>query len=231
ARALLAAPGHHLALLPEGEATIEKRGELKVNAGGQSRTVIQCAITGLDFSPSPVWLDPDGTFFAASFGWITIIREGWESSVDAINKAQGEFEQQRSAELARSLAHTPPGPLVFVHANLFDSEAALTRANQTVVITGNKITAVGPDSLVKVPANAQVIDAAGKTPKPGLWDMHVNLFPRDGLLNMAAGVTTVRDLANDTDYLLATRRRFDEGSEIGPRVLMAGFLDGRGPYH
>jgi amidohydrolase family protein len=54
--------------------------------------------------------------------------------------------------------------------------------------------------------------------------------PNDGLLHMAAGVTSVRDLANDVETLMAMRDRFDSGTEIGPRVLMAGFLDGRGPY-
>ncbi|HZD93038.1 MAG TPA: amidohydrolase family protein, partial [Candidatus Sulfotelmatobacter sp.] len=75
-----------------------------------------------------------------------------------------------------------------------------------------------------------IVDAKGKTLMPGLWDMHVHVSPGDGLLHMACGVTSVRDLANDTDALIAMRRRFDEGSEIGPRIVMAGFVDGRGPY-
>jgi len=65
---------------------------------------------------------------------------------------------------------------------------------------------------------------------PGLWDMHVHVSPGDGLLHMSCGVTSVRDLANDTDFLMQTRSRFDAGTEIGPRVVMAGFIDGRGPY-
>ena len=65
---------------------------------------------------------------------------------------------------------------------------------------------------------------------PGLWDMHGHLGPLDGLLNLAAGVTTARDLANDTDQLLDLRKRWDAGEAIGPRVLMAGFMDGPGPF-
>jgi imidazolonepropionase-like amidohydrolase len=74
------------------------------------------------------------------------------------------------------------------------------------------------------------VDAAGKTLMPGLWDMHVHVQPGDGLLHMVSGVTSVRDLANDTDALLQMRHRFDDGVEIGPRVVMAGFIDGRGPF-
>jgi imidazolonepropionase-like amidohydrolase len=230
ARALLAAPGHRLALLPEGEAGIEKRGELTITANGQSRTVVQYAISGLGFSPSPVWLEPDGTFFASASTWSSVIREGWESTAPDLVKAQDKFENERSANLARTLGHKPKGPLALVHANLFDAESGEVLRNRTVVVAGNRITAVGADGQVDLPKNAETVDASGKTLLPGLWDMHVHVQPGDGLLHMACGVTSVRDLANDTDALLAMRRRFDEGSEIGPRVVMAGFMDGRGPY-
>jgi hypothetical protein len=229
ARALLAAGGR-LPLLPAGEASIEKRGPLTVSAKGQSRTVIQYAISGLDFTPSPIWLDEDGTFFAFASDWFSVVREGWEQSVDTLNKAQNEFTNQRAAKLASTLAHKPRTSMAFVHANLFDSESASIRPNTTVVIIGNKIVAVGDDSKIPIPPDAETIDATHKTLLPGLWDMHVHLSPNDGLLNIAAGVTSVRDLANDIDSLGAMQRRFDEGSEIGPRVLKAGFLDGRGPF-
>ncbi|HVO82756.1 MAG TPA: hypothetical protein VMT28_18665 [Terriglobales bacterium] len=231
ARALLAAPGGRLPLLPEGEASIEKLGELKIEAHGQSRTVVQYAVTGLDFNPDPVWLDPDGKFFAfVSGGFFALVPEGWESAVDALTTAQEQFANQRSLNLARTLAHKPAGPLAFVHANLFDAETASMRPHSTVVITGNRISAVGDDGKVSVPQGAQAIDASNKTLMPGLWDMHVHLAPNDGLLHMAAGVTSVRDMANDMDELGAMQRRFDDGTEIGPRVLKAGLLDGRGPY-
>jgi hypothetical protein len=60
--------------------------------------------------------------------------------------------------------------------------------------------------------------------------MHTHLTPIDGLLHMSAGVTTVRDLGNDVDQVLAMQRDFAEGRAIGPRVLLAGLIDGRGPY-
>jgi imidazolonepropionase-like amidohydrolase len=222
--------GGKLSLLPAGEASVEKRGELKLESGGHSRTVVQYAITGFDFTPDPIWLDQDGNFFATIAGWFVVVREGWESSVDALTKAQDEYANQRSADLAKMLAHKPSSSLAFVHANLFDSEKAAMRPGTTVVIIGNHIAAVGEDGKVSVPAGAQVIDASNQTLMPGLWDMHVHLQPNDGMLNMASGVTSVRDLANDIDQLGAMQRRFDEGTEIGPRVLKAGFIDGRGPY-
>ncbi|MGZ7084658.1 MAG: amidohydrolase family protein, partial [Candidatus Angelobacter sp.] len=226
----LAAPGQKLPLLPEGEASIEKRSELKINANGQSRTVIQYVINGFGFTPSPLWLDSDGKFFASVSTWSSIVQEGWEGATADLLKEQDKFDNERSGTLARTLAHKPKGPLVFVHANLFDAESAQMLPNRTVVITGNHITAVGADGQVAIPKNAETVDAAGKTLMPGLWDMHVHVQPGDGLLHMACGVTSVRDLANDTDALLQMRSRFDAGTEIGPRVVMAGFIDGRGPF-
>ena len=230
AQALLAAPQHKLALLPAGEASIEKRSELKLNANGQSRTVVQYAINGLGFSPVPLWLEQDGKFFAFVSTWNSIIPEGWESAVTDLLKEQDKFDNERANKLAQTLAHKPKASLVFMHANLFDSESAQMLPNHTVVITGNRITAVGADGQVSLPKNAETIDATGKTLMPGLWDMHVHVAPGDGLLHMVCGVTSVRDLANDTDFLMQTRSRFDAGTEIGPRVVMAGFIDGRGPY-
>jgi imidazolonepropionase-like amidohydrolase len=168
--------------------------------------------------------------FASVNSWASVVPEGFEPAIDPLLKAQEKVEQDRAGELARTLAHKPATPLVFVHANLFDAESAKSRPNSTVVITGNKITQVGKDGKIAIPKNAEVIDAAGQTLMPGLWDMHVHVQPNDGLLHMAAGVTSVRDLANDTETLLKTRERFNLGTEIGPRVVMAGFIDGRGPY-
>ena len=96
AQALLAAPGHKLALLPEGEASIEKRSELKINANGQSRTVVQYAISGLGFAPVPLWLEPDGKFFAFVSTWNSVIPEGWESALADLLKEQDKFDNERS---------------------------------------------------------------------------------------------------------------------------------------
>src|SRR6476646_10558742 len=96
AQALLAAPQHRLALLPAGEASIEKRGELKISAGGQSITVTQYAIAGLGFSPFPFWLNADGKLFASVSTWSSIVQEGWEGTAGDLLKEQDTFENERS---------------------------------------------------------------------------------------------------------------------------------------
>lgn len=230
ARALLAAPGGALPLLPDGEARIARVGDLTVHRGNEPRTVVQYAITGLDLTPTRIWLDTNGELFALGASFFMAIREGWDATQPELLRAQQAADSVRQVALAHALARRPAGPLVFRHADLFDAETGQIRARTTVVVTGNRITAVGPDSRVAVPSGAEVVDATGKTLLPGLWDMHVHTSDDDGLLHLAAGVTSVRDMANDVDELQRRRHRWDDGSLLGPRLLMAGFLDGPGPF-
>jgi imidazolonepropionase-like amidohydrolase len=231
AEALLKSPTKRLPLLPEGEASIERTGELTLkDGGGKERRVVSYEVSGLGFTPSTIWLDDDNSFFANVSSWLSVVREGWESSVPALIKKQDELEAGRTSKLAHTLTRKLTTPLVFTNANLFDAETGKTIPNTTVVIAGNRIRAVGPAGAFNVPKTAEVIDARGRTLMPGLWDMHVHLGPNDGLMHIAAGVTSVRDMANDTDALLALKGRIEAGEEIGPRILMAGIMDGRGPY-
>ena len=228
ARALLAAPGNRLPILPVGEASIRRLGELEVSAGAEKRTVVQYEISGLGLTPSTIWLDRDGSYFANVSSWSSIVREGWEAAIPAMLEADRRASVARTAETARGLRRAPAGPLVFTGANLFDAASATVRPATTVVVSGNRITAVGPDGKVEIPKNAEVVDARGKTLLPGLWDMHAHLGDTDGPLNIAAGITSVRDLGNDYDTLVDLKRRFDANEAVGPRVLMAGLVDGPG---
>jgi imidazolonepropionase-like amidohydrolase len=124
----------------------------------------------------------------------------------------------------------PSRPLAIVNANLFDGASSRAQPNSTIVIERDRIVAAGPAASVRAPANAEVIDAKGRTALPGLWDMHVHMSPNDGLLHIAAGVTSVRDLANENDSLMRMKKQIEAGEEIGPRITPRGFMDGSGPY-
>lgn len=229
AAALLRSPGRRLSLLPAGVASIDRIGERSVRRGAETRTVVQYAISGLDFSATRVWLDPDGAFFGTVTAWITAVPEGWEAAAGPLFAAQEEDGAARAAALAGKLAGRP-GAIAFVNADLFDSPTASVRQRMTVVVAGDRIAAVGPDGSVTVPPEAEVFDASGKTLLPGLWDMHVHLSAGDGLLDIANGITTVRDLGNDPDALLGWKKQFDAGAAVGPSVVPAGLVDGSGPY-
>jgi imidazolonepropionase-like amidohydrolase len=225
ARALLKAPNHKLPLLPAGEATIEKLG--KVASGNSEFT--QYRITGLGFSPQTIWLDHNGASASVS-SWFSVVPDGFEGSVPQLLDAQQKTNTAWSERIARAVARTPLGDLVIRNARLFDPRDLSVTPATSVVMSGERIVRVGPDADAKPSANAEIIDAKGRFLMPGLWDNHQHFSDNDGALDLANGVTSARDMANDTDTFLERVARFDNGSELGPRVLKAGIIDGTGEF-
>jgi hypothetical protein len=231
ARALLKAPRHELDLIPGGHARIEKAGERQVKGVDGPETVTLYLISGAGFQPAPIWLDAKGELFNEGGAWIHAVRKGAEDAAPELIKIQDRALADQLAADAKRLQRRPAGPVVFVHARLFDSESARMIPGSTVVVRGGKVETVGADGAVAIPAGAEVIDAKGRTLMPGLVDMHVHIASDpDGLLDILSGVTTVRDLGGDMDELLARKKRFETGEQIGPRIWLAGLIDGKGPF-
>jgi imidazolonepropionase-like amidohydrolase len=231
ANTLLHAPEQKMALLPGGQASIKKIADKEVTSGsGEKKTVTLYQVTGFWFTPFPIWLDAEGLLFMRGEEFFSVIRSGFESERPGLFSAQTAAEGELMASMAKDLAHKPGGALAITHAKLFDPDKKALVPNTTVLVDGPKVSWVGPDKKAKVPKGAEVIDAKGRVLLPGLFDMHQHLGEIDGPLDILHGVTTSRDLANDTDKLLALKKRWHEGTSIGPRVLLAGFIDGPGPY-
>lgn len=128
-------------------------------------------------------------------------------------------------------------PLMFTHVTVIDVTGAPSKTNMTVIVTGNHITDVGRTGKVRIPKNAQVIDASGKFLIPGLWDMHIHSFTDNGWewlfpLLIANGVTGVRELGTRLPFerIKQIRRETLEGKILGPRygAMTAKILDGPG---
>lgn len=187
-------------------------------------------LLGFDYAPVAIWLDDEGQLFARGSEWQVEVRSGYRSALPRLFAEQESARLSRLGDLAKRVTHRPPpAGLAIVHARIVDVEAKTSQMG-TIVVKGDRIVAVGPEATTPVPPGAQTIDAAGKTVIPGLWDMHAHVDASDGLLDLAAGVTTVRDLANDMDVVDHLRKNWDSGETIGPRLILAGFIDGRGPY-
>jgi Amidohydrolase family len=229
ARALLRAKDRRLKLLPGGEAWIEDVTEREFDVAGTKHRLRRIAIAGLGFQPGISWYDEDGELFANVSAWSSLIRTGAEPAIATLLADEQAWFTARAARLAGELAQRPPAAgLAITHARLYDAARRTVVPDATVIVVGDRITAVG-GRATPIPPGARVIDARGRTLLPGLWDMHVHIGDGDGMLHLASGVTTVRDLGNDITDLTARIARFDAGSEIGPRVLRAGLVDGPGP--
>jgi Amidohydrolase family len=106
----------------------------------------------------------------------------------------------------------------------------LSLRRETVLVSAGRIAAIGDDGSVAVPKEAQHIDGHNRFMMAGLWDMHQHLHGDDGVLDLAAGITTVRDMGNPPQNLAALAEAFESGADVGPRVIKAGLIDGRGQY-
>ncbi len=228
--ALLKAKGAPIKLFPGGEAKLEKMTDVVVESHGKKMHVTQYGITGLAFEPQTLWLDDDGHFFGVPGSWGAILREGWEDTNDRLYAITQKSQDERYTRLAHDLSQHLNHPLAITHVRVFDSEPATVREDQTVIIQAERIAAVGPSSTITVPKDAQIVVGSGKTLLPGLFDMHAHLQALDGILDIASGVTTARDMGNDIHDLRHLQDQWDSGTAIGPRVWKAGFIDGRGPF-
>jgi imidazolonepropionase-like amidohydrolase len=140
-----------------------------------------------------------------------------------------------SAIAAASSAAQPQSPSLAITnvalIAMIDDTIALP--DRTIVVSGDRISAVGPSATVAVPRAARVIDGRGKYLIPGLSDMHVHLeyFDKPDILDLfiANGVTTVRNM-DGRPYLLDWKKQTAAGVVTGPRIYTAGpLLDGNPP--
>jgi hypothetical protein len=221
--------GGTLPLLPGGVARLEKAGDLTVPIGGRDTHLVAYAITGVSFLPNYVWARDDGSFFAEVGPGFWFGEEGNEAAAQPLTDRQEELRRARDKSVADRLGRKPPATgFALTHARILDVETGAWQTDQSVLIAGDAIVAVGPSKSLQPLAGAEVIDLAGKALLPGLWDMHAHLSPADGVLNIASGVTTVRDVGNRSDQLDDFKKRYDDGTAVGPHVYRAGFIEGRG---
>ena len=227
-RALLKAPHYRLALLPAGEATLESVGPLRVAADGASFQQYQ--ISGLNFAPTAVWLDRDGSTAAVISGWFAVLAQRAQGLLQPLTQAQNQFAVSWTEHLAETETRVPAGDVLIRDARLFDPRDLSVSAHTSVLIHGERIVRVAADAELAVPAGAEVLEARGRVLMPGLWDNHQHFSDNDGALDLATGVTSARDMANDTEDFPRRVARFDAGTELGPRVWKAGIIDGDGPF-
>jgi|SRR6185437_10370599 len=132
-------------------------------------------------------------------------------------------------------SNLPENILAISDVTVIDATGAPAEPNMTVIITGDRITAIAQTGKVAIPKNAQVIDGKGKFLIPGLWDMHVHTvigtlpkfyFP----LFIANGVTGVRDMAADLRLLKQLRKDINDGRLLGPRLIGGQMVDGPLPF-
>jgi imidazolonepropionase-like amidohydrolase len=227
ARIALRASGGTVQLLPGGVLRAARLREVRLGAGGGTVTTA-VALSGYGLSPDYVLLGADGRFLAYVSDGGVIADEALAGAYEELTALARELDAQALAGLARRASHRHDGPIVLRNVRVFDGVRARVGEATTVVVYRGRIASVRGD--VSPGSDALVLDGGGGTVLPGLCDAHGHLYSWDGPLHIAAGVTTVRDPGNDNDSLLALVARIDAGEVLGPRVIRAGFLEGKSPY-
>jgi len=183
-----------------------------------------------------LWFDSDQKLAAAvstdaEFDHFEAIRNGYESALgDFVSKAAAD-NMRALADISKTLPGSHAATLAIVGATLIDGTGAAPIADSVVLIRDGRIVAVGPRAKIKIPKPAQVVDAKGKFLLPGLWDMHAHFEQVEwGPIYLAAGVTTVRDCGNEFEFIASVRDAIAQGRGLGPRLLLAGFVDGTSTF-
>lgn len=115
--------------------------------------------------------------------------------------------------------------------NVVDVESGAIARDQTLLVSNERIAAIGPRATMVVPESAQVIDGRQRLwVIPGLVDVHAHVFEsREFLVYLSQGITTVRNLHGVAAHL-AWRDRLTAGKLTGPRLITAGaIIDGDPP--
>jgi imidazolonepropionase-like amidohydrolase len=224
-----------LATLPSGRVKIEPRGQDSIKIDGKDQAFDRFTVEGLIWGRETLWFDASRNLVAevstdAEFDHFEAIRDGYESGLGTFVGRAGADEMAALADLSKGISGSHAEKIALVGGTLIDGTGRDPIPDSVVVIEKGRIVSAGPKSRVKVPGGAQKIDARGKTILPGLWDMHSHFEQVEwGPIYLAAGATTVRDCGNEFEFITAVRDAVASGRGLGPRLLLAGIVDGTGP--
>ncbi|MFN8574217.1 MAG: amidohydrolase family protein [Gemmatimonadaceae bacterium] len=220
---------------PTNDVQIVERGRDTVSVAGVPMVLSRYAVNGVVWGWESVWLDPQGRLAGfTTAGGGGLILEGVRLALDAEwPRLRASATRDRMGELAaltKGIAPVAAGNVALVGATVIPGTGAAAIPDATVLVAEGRITALGPRQSLTIPAGVRRIDVRGKTIAPGLWDMHTHLMQWEWApVYLATGVTTVRDMGNVLDFIMSFRAEVDSGRGLGPRMLLAGLIDGGGP--
>jgi Tol biopolymer transport system component/imidazolonepropionase-like amidohydrolase len=153
-----------------------------------------------------------------------------KARVDSLAKVPA-YDPARVDVAIRVPRDVPAGTVVLRNARIISMKGDEVIDRGDVIVQGNRLVYVGAVGGGRAPADAKVLDVAGKTIMPGLVDIHAHPWPVWGihqtevwkyLASLAWGITTTRDPQTSTTDVLTYADLVETGDMIGPRIYHTG---------
>ena len=229
ASALLQTQNHSMKALPAGQLTLKKLEELKVESHAKQTLLLTTyALAGVDLDPEYFILDSEQQFFAYISPRFIVIKQGFEDSEAKLRALAAKYSTERFEAIQAKYAHRYENAVRIRNVRIFEPQTLSLSEPMSVVVKNGNIAHVAPLSE-GTSNNETEIDGAGGTLVPGLYDMHSHTGDDDSLMNVLAGVTSVRDMGNSLEVLSELKDKIDTGILAGPRITRYGMIEGKSP--
>jgi len=229
AHALLADDDGRLEVLPGGEASLRTRSTKSFDGPDGELAVTAYEILGLTYNPRLVLLDQHGRFFGTASPRFAMVREGYVSADEALRDWAEALSTERFVEIQADVAHQYDVPVRIRNVRVFDPATLGLTDLKDVVIYRNRVASVQAANS-PTPGGEVIIEGDGGTLVAGMYEMHGHLGQDNALLNIAAGVTSVRDMGNENDVLEDLMDRINAGIIAGPRITRSCFIEGESEF-
>lgn len=230
ARALLADEDQTIPALPGGQLSLDEMATVSVSNSEDSSEATVYALSGI--STNPTYFVMQGSqFFGVISPGFAILKQGYEGEDEALRQLAADLGAQRFSDIQERTAHARglENPIRIQNVRVFDPETQSLGEPVSVVFQGNRFTSI---ESVNAPVGETeiVVDGAGGSLIPGLFEMHGHMGEGAAILNVVAGVTNVRDTGNNNEVLGQLIDRIEAGEVAGPRIYRSGFIEGQSPF-
>ncbi|MDG2537707.1 amidohydrolase family protein [Dyella jiangningensis] len=224
-----------IAAPPGNDIHIQPTSDLHIKVADRDVTLHGYQVSGLAWGSEALWMDDNNQLAAlvtrdAEFDHFEAVREAYEPALGTFIQRAANDGLASLAQLAAKGRQPIVKRLVVTNVTLIDGTGAPAQDDVAVFMDDGRISRIAHATDHASTKGYEIVDGHGKFLIPGLWDMHAHYEQVEwGPVYLASGVTTVRDCGNVFDFITAVRDAIDQGRGIGPRILIAGVIDGTGP--
>ena len=226
---LLNAPDQTLPALPSGQLQLTKMETLRSSSASMQIELTSYAMAGADLDPTYFILDENQLLFALITPRVIIIRTGFEDEKKRMRSLSEKYTTERYENIQSQYAHKYEKNIRIGNVRIFDPKTRSLTEPSSILIRDKKIFSIDEPNASGV--DEVTIDGKGGVIVPGLYDMHMHMRDERPLLNVLAGVTSVRDMGNDNEVLDSLIYKIESGILAGPRITRLGLIEGKSPFN